>query len=83
MSNINIIIVFLACIMAIAILGRMLILPIKLIIKLIFNSLLGGLIIIIINLIGVVFSVHIGLNIFTALFVRDTWNSRSDTAYNI
>lgn len=63
------IIIFLGCIMAIILFGKMLILPIKLIVKLILNSLLGGLIIVAVNWIGAAFNLHIGLNIFTAIFV--------------
>ena len=83
MNNTNTIIIFLGCIMAIILFGKILILPIKMVIKLILNSLLGGLIIVSINWIGATFSLHIGLNIFTAIFVRNTWNSRSNIAYNI
>ena len=69
MNNTNAIIIFLGCIMAIILFGKMLILPIKLIIKLILNSILGGVIIAVINWIGTAFNLHIGLNIFTAMFV--------------
>lgn len=79
MNNTNTIIIFLGCIMSIILFGKMLILPIKLIVKLVINSILGGLIIAGINWIGASFSLHIGLNIFTAIFVRYTWNSRSNT----
>ena len=63
------IIIFLGCIMGIILFGKMLILPIKLIIKLILNSILGGLIIVVINWLGTAFNFHIGLNIFTSIFV--------------
>lgn len=69
MSSTNTIIIFLGCIIGIILFGKLLILPIKLIIKLILNSLLGGLTITIINWIGAAFDLHIGLNIFTAMFV--------------
>ena len=49
--------------------GKIFIIPIKTILKLILNSILGGIIIYIINLIGVAFNFHIGLNIITAIFV--------------
>ena len=83
MDNTNTIIAFLACIMAIIIFGKMLILPIKIIIKLILNSLLVGLIIVAINWIGVAFNIHIGLNFFTAIFVRYIRNSRIYSINNI
>lgn len=79
MNSTNTIIIFLGCIMAIILFGKMLILPMKIVVKLILNSLLGGLIIVAINWIGTAFSFHIGLNIFTAIFVRNTWHSRSNT----
>ena len=69
MENINTIIIFLTCIISIVLFGKMVVLPIKLIIKLILNSFLGGLIITIINWIGVAFNLHIGLNMFTSIFV--------------
>ncbi len=79
MNSTNTIIIFLGCIMSIILFGKMLILPIKMIIKLVINSILGGLIIAGINWIGASFSLHIGLNVFTAIFVRYTWCSRSNT----
>lgn len=63
------IIVYLACIILIFLVGRLFIVPIKKIMKLIMNSILGGILIYIINLIGAGFNFHIGLNLFTAIFV--------------
>ena len=83
MNSTNTILIFLGCIIGIIMFGRILILPIKKIVKLILNSLLGGLIIVCINCIGTVFNIHIGLNIFTAIFVRNTWNTWSYITYNI
>ena len=65
----NNIITYLACICFIFIFGRIFIVPIKKILKLVLNSVLGGLIIFIINLIGANFGFHIGLNIFTSVLV--------------
>ncbi len=79
----NTIIIFLGCIIAIILFGKILVLPIKKILKLVLNSLLGGLMIVCINWIGVAFNLHIGLNIFTSIFVRNTRNSRSDITCNI
>ena len=62
-------IIFLACICFLFIIGKIFIVPIKLIAKLVFNSILGGLIIIAINLIGGIWGFHIGLNFFTAIAV--------------
>ena len=63
------IITYLACICFIFIFGRIFIVPITTILKLIFNSILGGVVIFIINLIGSTFSFHIGLNFFTSIVV--------------
>lgn len=83
MNNTNTIIIFLGCLTGIILFGKLFILPIKMIIKLALNSFLGGLIILLINWIGAFFNIHIGLNIFTAIFVRNTWNSRCNTINNI
>ncbi len=79
MNNTNTIIIFLSCIMAIIIFGKALIWPLKHIVKLVINSILGGILIVLINYIGIPFGFHIGLNIITSIFVRDTWYSRSNT----
>lgn len=83
MENTNIIIIFLSCIAGIIIFGRILILPIKKILKLVINSILGGILIAVINYIGAAFNFHIGLNIVTAIFVRNTRTSRSNFTNNI
>lgn len=62
-------IIFLACICFLFIIGKIFIVPIKWISKLIFNSILGALIIIAINLIGGIWGFHIGLNFFTSIMV--------------
>lgn len=62
-------IIFLACICFLFIIGKIFIVPIKWIIKLIFNSILGALIIFAINLIGGIWGFHIGLNFLTAIMV--------------
>ena len=65
----NTILTFIACISAIFIVGRIFIIPLKLLFKLAINSILGGFIIFIINLIGQGFNFHIGLNVATSIFV--------------
>ena len=63
------IIIFLVCICFIFLLGRLFIVPIKTILKLVLNSVLGGVLIYIINLIGGAYGFHIGLNFVTAICV--------------
>ena len=65
----NAIITYLACIFFLFLFGRIFIIPIKNILKLAINSILGGILIFIINAIGKIFGFHIGLNIVTAIFV--------------
>ena len=68
MSLTNILIVG-GCALGILVVGKILLFPIKKIIKLVFNTIIGGTIIYIINLIGASFGFHIGLNIVTSLVV--------------
>ena len=63
------IITFLACIFFIFVLGKLFIIPLKHILKLILNSIFGGILLWIINIIGANFSFHIGINLFTCIFV--------------
>lgn len=62
-------ITYLACICFLFIFGRVFIVPIKKVLKLVINSILGGVTIYLINLIGGTFGFHIGLNIFTSILV--------------
>lgn len=61
--------IMLGCAFAIFIIGKIFLFPIKKILKLVFNTIIGGAIIYIINLIGASFNFHIGLNIITSLIV--------------
>lgn len=62
-------VIFLACICFLFLIGKIFIVPIKWIMKLVFNSILGALIIWAINLIGGIWGFHIGLNFFTAVMI--------------
>lgn len=63
------IITFLASVCFLFIFGRVFIVPITKVLKLVINSVVGGIIIWIINLIGNGFGFHIGLNFFTSIVV--------------
>lgn len=63
------IITYLACICFIFIFERIFIVPIKKILKLVLNSILGGVVIFIINVIGANFGFHIGLNFLTSILI--------------
>ena len=63
------ILTYLACICFLFIFGRVFIVPIKKVLKLVINSVLGGISIFLINLVGANFGFHIGLNILTSILV--------------
>ena len=65
----NTLIIYIACICFLFLFGRIFILPIKSVLKLVLNSILGGLIIYLINVVGGLFAFHIGLNYITAVLV--------------
>lgn len=73
--NINILIVI-SCICILFIIGKIFIIPIKKILRLVLNSIFGGGLIWIINLIGGIWGFHIGLNIYTSVLVRSFWGAR-------
>ena len=62
-------IIYLACICFLFIFGKVFIVPIKKIFKLVINSILGGITIFLINLVGGIWGFHIGLNFFTSILV--------------
>lgn len=63
----NSVIVYIACIIFLFLIGRFFIVPLKSIAKIIGNSILGGILIFVVNSIGSFFGFHIGLNIGTAI----------------
>ncbi len=60
---------YLACICFLIIFGKIFIVPVSKVLKLVFNSILGGITIFLINLIGGIWGFHIGLNLFTSILV--------------
>ena len=72
--NINTLIII-SCICMLFVIGKIFIVPIKWILKLAFNSVLGGLVIWIINLLGSIWGFHIGLNVYTSVLVRSSRNT--------
>lgn len=59
--------IYIGCILMIMIIGKICSFPIKKILKLVVNSIIGAGLIYIINIIGVYFNFHIGLNWWTIL----------------
>lgn len=70
-------ITYLACICFLFLFGRVFIVPIKKVLKVVLNSILGGIVIFVINLIGANFGFHIGLNFFTSILIRFFRTTRS------
>ncbi len=56
-------------ILVLYILGYLFLVPLKFLVKLIANSLLGGLVILIVNWVGAYWGLHIPLNFFSAVFI--------------
>lgn len=79
----NTIIAYLACIFFLFLFGKLFILPIKSILKLIGNSILGAIMLYIVNLVGNIFGFHIGINVITAIFTGILGLPRSDFISNI
>lgn len=66
--DINTVIIYLGCLIVLFIVGKVFYLPLKHIIKLLLNSVFGGFLIYIINVVGSSYGFHIGLNVWTAVF---------------
>ena len=60
---------FVACVAILLVFGRSFLMPMKKILKLVGNSVLGALLIFIINLVGTSFDFHVGLNIINSIIV--------------
>ena len=69
MVDVNLIIAYAFGIILIYLIGRMFLMPVKLMFRLIYNGIIGGVILWIVNMIGVYFGFTIPLNPITALVV--------------
>lgn len=67
--NITVIIAYIVGIILLFIVGRLLLVPMKIVIKLLYNAVIGGIVLLIINFLGGMFGYHIALNVLTALIV--------------
>ena len=67
--ELNYIMIIIGCIISIVLIGMFFKISIFKILKLIFNSILGGLLIFVINQIGLDYGIHIGLNVITSIFI--------------
>ena len=68
-TEIGILLAYAFGIFALYVVGYMFLVPIKILLKLMLNSLLGGIFIILVNLIGTNWDIHIPLNLITAVIV--------------
>lgn len=57
------------CVLAIIIIGIIFKIKLFKVLKLVFNSIFGGILIFIINKVGISFGIHIGLNIVTSMII--------------
>ena len=64
----NTVIIYLACLIVLFMIGKVFYVPLKHILKLLLNTILGGFILYIVNIIGSSYNFHIGLNYATAIF---------------
>ena len=68
--------IIISCVCMLFVIGKIFIVPIKWILKLAFNSIVGAVLIWIINMIGGIWGFHMGLNIYTSVLVRYFRNTR-------
>lgn len=66
-SNYNVIIAYVFGIILIYLVGRLMLMPIKLLLKLIYNGLIGGAMLWVVNYLGAYFDFSIGINWISAL----------------
>ena len=69
MMDVNLIIAYAFGLILIYLIGRMFLMPVKLVFKLIYNGIIGGVVLWVINLIGAHFGFTVPLNPITALVV--------------
>lgn len=69
MMDTKFILILIACIAIILIFGKTFLWPVKKVIKIIGNSILGAVLIFMINLVGTSFNFHIGFNIVNSIIV--------------
>lgn len=67
--NYSVLLAYIIGIIILFILGRMFLVPMKIVLKLIFNGIIGGIVIFFINLAGSLFDFHIPLNAASSLIV--------------
>lgn len=67
MTEISIMLIYALMILLLCFMGKVLLLPAKLLGKLLLNSIVGGILLILINMVGMPFAVHIPLNPLSAV----------------
>ncbi len=65
----NVLIAFVFAALLLYIIARLLLVPIRLIVKLIGNVFIGGVLLVLFNLVGSLFGLNVGINVITALVV--------------
>jgi inhibitor of the pro-sigma K processing machinery len=69
MIDYGVILAYIAGIVLLFLLGRLLLVPLKIALKLVYNALLGAIAILLVNLAGSLVGFHIAFNIYTAFIV--------------
>ena len=69
LPEVNVIIAFVFGLLLLYIIGRVMLMPVRLVFKLIYNGLIGGVILWLINWVGAYFGFTIAINVVTALVV--------------
>lgn len=67
--DLNVIVAFALGVLLIYLIGRVMLIPLKLVFKLIMNGIIGGIVLWVINYFGAYINIHIPLNPITALIV--------------
>ncbi len=65
----NVLIAFVFAALLLYVIARLLLVPIRLIVKLIGNVFIGGFLLVLFNLVGSLFGLNVGINVITALVV--------------
>ena len=79
--DISYIMIFLACISFIFLVGKFFVIPLKMVIRIIGSSVIGGCIIFIVNILGEIIGFHIGINVVTTIVVGLLGIPRSHITY--
>lgn len=67
MMSTTVLLAFLAGLLIVVVIGKVMLVPLRYLVKLIANGIIGGILLWIINIVGAGFSIHVPINVVTAL----------------